>query len=611
MNQEMYSFTLKDAVKSFKLFPKIFRLLWGVGKLHLILITIFYIISGILPAISVLATQFLLNAIQTGMGKELNYVLYPLIIYLALNFFRYIISQLNSYLQNIFRIDLNYEMSIMILEKARTLSLSDFENSEVYDKLRRAQSEAIERPYTVFIIVLSIASQFIGLISSLAILSYWKPWVILLVVIIPIISTIYMAKMGHLQYKMEYERAQEKRKAWYLNYIMTNDIAFKEIKIYNLGNYFIKRYKELYKEFIKQDKKIIRKRTLVSFIFEILDQIIGGFILFLIVQSAYLGEILLGSTVAYIKSMSNIKGNMEGLLGSISAMYQNNLYVKQLFDFLEMPISEEIVELDSIPIKEIRTIEFKKLSFKYPNREEYALKNIDFRIEKGESISLVGENGSGKSTLVKLLSGFYNNYEGEILINGIDLRRINRESLGKRIGVIFQDFNKYELTCRENVGLGNIDLIDNDIKLEEAISKAYANEIVDNLPKGIDTQLGVWFSSGVQLSGGQWQRIALSRAFLRDADCYILDEPSSSLDPISEHEIFQRTSELTKDKISIFISHRLYNLRKISSRIFLLKEGELVEEGTHEELIELNGYYRYLYDLQNKIDSVDDVESIA
>lgn len=276
-----------------------------------------------------------------------------------------------------------------------------------------------------------------------------------------------------------------------------------------------------------------------------------------------------------------------------------------------MPVKEELSISDSIPIEEINTIEFIDVSFKYPNRQEYALRDISFKIRKEENISLVGENGSGKSTLVKLISGFYHDYEGEILINGVSMKKINKEDLGNKIGIIFQDFNRYELTCRENIGLGNIHLIDNDIKLQDAIDKAYAKEMVNSLPKGIDTQLGVWFDEGVQLSGGQWQRIALSRAFLRDADCYILDEPSASLDPVSEHEIFRRTSDLAKDKISIFISHRLYNLRKISSRILVLKEGKLIEEGTHEELMNLNKHYRYLYDLQNTIDLVDDIESIA
>ncbi len=258
MNQQIYLFNLKDAIKSLKSFPKIFKLLWGVNKLYLILISICNIIKGgVLPPISILTTQFLLNAVQTSIGEKFSYVLYPLIIYLSLNFFGYIIQQLNSYLQSIFRMDLNYKVSAIILEKAKDLSLEDFENSEVYDKLRRAQNEAKERPYAVFSIVLGILSQILGLIFSLTILSYWKSWVILTIIVIPIISTIYMAKMGgHLQYEIEYERAEEGRRSWYLSYLMTNDIAFKEIKIYGIGgDYFIEKYKDISKKFIKQDKK--------------------------------------------------------------------------------------------------------------------------------------------------------------------------------------------------------------------------------------------------------------------------------------------------------------------------------------------------------------------
>lgn len=239
MDQGIYSFNVKNTIESFKTLPKVLKLLWGVRKSYLILITIFYIINGILPAISILSMQWLLNAIQSSKGKEFIHVLYPLIVYLILNSFGYIASQMNSYLQSIFRIDLNYKINTMILEKAKVLSLNDFENSEIYDKLRRAQSEAIERPYAAFSISLGIMSQSLGFISSLAILLYWKPLVIPLVLIIPIISTIYMSKMGYIQYKIEYERSQERRKTWYFSYLMTNDIAFKEINVYRLGDFLI------------------------------------------------------------------------------------------------------------------------------------------------------------------------------------------------------------------------------------------------------------------------------------------------------------------------------------------------------------------------------------
>lgn len=608
MDQTMYSFNIRDAIKSFKFFSRTLKLLWSIRRLHLILIIILQLISGLLPAIVTLSTQWLLNSIQNSVGKEFVYVLYPFIVYLLLNLIAYIFAQLSNYLQSMYRIDLDYKISLMILNKAKELSLSDFENAELYDKLRRAQSEAIDRPFAIFSNILGFLSQILGLVSFLAILLYWKSWVSLIILIVPIISTLYMAKIGHMQYKIEFERAQEKRKSWYLSYLLTNDIAFKEIKIYGIGNYFIESYKKLRNKLIKQDRDIIKKRATMSLVFEVLDQITSGFVLLLIVYSAYLGEILIGNTVAYIRSISSVKGNVQGILSSITIMYQNNLYVKQLYDFLDIPTNRSPKKEEYIRIKEIKNIEFIGVSFKYPNRKDYALKDISFKINKGENISLVGENGSGKTTLIKLLVGLYNDFEGEILINGISIKKIDMESYSEKIGVIFQDYNKYELSCRENIGLGKLDYMNNDIELNRAINKSYASEMINKLPNGVETQLGVWFDDGVQLSGGQWQRIALSRAFLRHADCYILDEPSSSLDPVSEHEIFKRTLELTKNKISLFISHRLYNIRKVSSRIFVLKDGKLIEEGTHEELMHLNGHYKYLYDLQNESDLVESIE---
>ena len=227
---------------------------------------------------------------------------------------------------------------------------------------------------------------------------------------------------------------------------------------------------------------------------------------------------------------------------------------------------------------------------------------MSFKIEKGEKISLVGENGSGKSTLVKLLSAFYDTYEGEILINGIELKKINKTCYRQKMGVVFQDFNKYELTCRENIGIGEIQCINNDVLLEDALEKSGSKEFVAQLPKGLDNQIGVWFEEGVQLSGGQWQRLAIARAFLKKSDCYIFDEPSSALDPVSEADVFKKTLSMLDGKIGIFISHRLFNLRKFSSRILILKEGCLIEEGSHEALMATESHYSYLYNLQNELE---------
>lgn len=293
---------------------------------------------------------------------------------------------------------------------------------------------------------------------------------------------------------------------------MTTDIAFKQKKLYKLSDFFMERYKNINITFLKQDKKIINIRALVSLIFELIDHLINGWILYLLVQSAFLGYLLIGTTLGYINSLSKIKSNIQGVLGSISDIYQNVLYIKQLFDFLETPIPKDERTLeDIVNIDEISSIEFKNVSFKYPNSRSYAIQNVSFKIRKGDSISLVGENGSGKTTLVKLLLGLYDDFCGQILINDIPINKVNQGDYMKKIGILFQDYNKYELSCRENVALGDLTAIENDEILYESIRNANATDLINKLPQKIDTQLGVWFEKGVQLSGGQWQKIALTR----------------------------------------------------------------------------------------------------
>lgn len=600
MNSELYYFNLKDTISSFRYIPKVFKLLWNVNKLQFTLVSIINIINGIIPVISILTTQFLLNSIQTSYNKSLDYILYPLLIYIISNLIVYLIQHLGTYLESIFTQKLNYQLDIMILNKVNTLNLEDFENSDIYDSLRRAQSEGIKSIYSSFSTILSIISHILGLVASLIILSFWNGYLVIIISIVPIMSTFFMTKIAHLSYKIEFERSSKRRQAWYLSYLLSNDIAFKEIKIYKLGDYFLRKYKEINKSIIKQDKKLIQLRIVTIFIFELADQIIGGVVLFFIAKSAYLGNILLGDMIAYIRSLSNIKSNLQSVLGSISNIYKNNLHIKQFFDFLEMPVKKLQHITEPLYIDKLNTIEFKDVSFKYQNTDKYVLKNISFKINRGEKVAFVGENGSGKTTLIKLITGFYYDYEGEILINQISLRNIDRNILFDKIAVVFQDFNRYQLTCRENITLGNVDLNIDNSKVQNLLDKVNLKQMVQNLPNGIDTQLGTWFNEGVELSGGQWQRIALARSFFKNAELYIFDELSSSLDTISEYEIYKYASNLSEDKISVFTSHRLYNLKKINPNIIVLKNGELIEKGTHDELIRFKGHYSYLYNLQNK-----------
>lgn len=590
--------SFKDVVSSFKYAPRIFKLLLTINKKYLIIISILYIISGIIPTLSILATQYLINCIQTGINHNIEYMLFPFIIYITISFLNFIIIQLLTYFEGKFQIQLSYKLNCIVLDKTKTLNLCDFENSEVYNKLKRAQNETANRPYVVFSSILNLIKQLITLISSASVLILWKWWIVIIILVVPIISTIYMIKLGNLQYKIQWNRAEKQRKSWYASYLLTNDIAFKEIRLYNLTKYFIDMFKELNEGFNKQDIFILIKKTQISVVFQMLDEIVGDLIGLYIIKSAFSGQILLGSTIAYFRCISNVQSNTQSLLETIASLYQNNLFIKQFFEFLDYrPNSPRIINYQVID--EIRSIEFKNVCFEYPNKSSYALKNINFKIYKGERVALVGENGSGKTTLVKLISRLYDNYGGQILVNDIPIEEIDSKCFREKIGVVFQDYTKYQLTFRENIGLGKLEYLYNDKKIMDTVERVNIKKMLNSLPKGIDSQLGVWFSNGVQLSGGQWQKIALSRAFLRDADCYILDEPSASLDPLAEYEIFKKSFELTDDKIGIFITHRLFNIRKLATRILVLDDGRLIEEGTHEELMNCDSHYKILYEIQN------------
>lgn len=590
--------SLKDVFNSFKCWPQVFRFIWDVDKVYLVLIFILSVIQGFIPSISIVVTQNLINAIQLGSSKGEAYIIAPFVIYIVVTASAAILGQIKGYFEGVFQVKLSYKTNLAILEKAITFELKNFEDPNVYDMLRRAQSETGNRPYMVFSQILSLLSQVITLLSTAALLIMWKWWIIFVILVIPIISSLYSIRIGNLQYRIQRERAQSQRKSWYVSYILTNEISFKEIKLYGLSKYFLEKFNILNKEFIAQDKSIIVKRTKVNFVFEVLDQLIGAFVLFLIIKAAYIGEILIGSTIAYIRCVSSVQGNTTALLNNLVNMYQNNLYINQFFEFLNIPIGNEKL-IGGLDIDNIQTIELRNVGYRYKNRDKYAIKNINLSLNKGDKIALVGHNGSGKTTLIKIISGFYDDYEGEILVNGVNLKDINLDYYRRKIGVVFQDYSKYELTLRENIGVGDVNTLKNDKLLLNALANANGGDIVKNLSKGLESQLGVWFDGGVQLSGGQWQKLALSRAFLRKSDIYILDEPSSALDPIAEYEMLCKCYELIKNNIGIFITHRLFNIKRMASQIIVLNNGEIVEKGSHDELMASEGHYAELYNMQN------------
>ena len=592
MNIEDYNdnVSLKDVVKAVKMIPKTIKLIKQVHKKSFFIIIFLSIILGICPIFTLFGSQYLLNMITT---KDFNRVLAAFIFYICANLFSDTIGSIMEYYQNKFQTLINYKLNYKIMNKCIKLSLKDFEDSETYDKLQRVQSETSYRPYQVFLSILNLITSMVTLFSSVSIIMNWKPWVLLILVLIPITFSVYFFKIGQREFNINWERATDKRKSWYLSYLVTRDNTFKEIKSYGIGQYVLNKFDSINSKFVKQDIKLFKKRSIFTFIFEFVQQACTSIILFIIIYSALIGEILIGNVVGFINALNLIQNNCKEILNTVYTLYENNLYISQLFQFLDL--EEENFNIENKELKnisDIETLDIKNLTFKYPNSPNVVLNNINLNIKKGERVAIVGANGSGKSTLVKLISKLYEVKENSILYNGISLNNYNEAQLKNCIAVLFQDFTKYEMTVRENVGFGNIESIDNDENMKKALDKASATFI-----SNLDEQLGLWFQDGRQLSGGQWQKIAIARTFFRDASLYILDEPSSALDPIAEKEVIDMFLKMTEDKIGIFISHRL-STAMLADRIIVMNEGEIVGNGTHQELIKNNFVYKKMYELE-------------
>ncbi|ASJ52736.1 ABC transporter ATP-binding protein [Brevibacillus formosus] len=598
-------FSLKTVIQSFRNWPKIFRLFWTVEKGYFITIVILNIIQGLFPVGMLYVTQELVNAVSTGVGQDWDTIAISFLLFLSFILVKQLVTLLQNYVEGLFQSLLANRLREMVLDKASTLGLADFENAEVQDQLKRAQQETSYRPYQIFVLVLSILSGGISLVSTSLFLFFWKWWVVFILILFPLISFYSYFRLSQQEFYIHWNRAERERKGWYISYLLTHDRAFKEVQIYKLGPYLIKHFRDMIAQFFYEDKKIATSRLKTSLVFECLTIAMIAFMSFIAIKAAFLKEILLGNLVSYLQGITLTHSTSQSLMHSLIGLSQHNMYVEQLFLFLDRdssdPVKQQKVAIPAAPRQNepfvLESIEFVNVSFTYPETERLVLQNLSFTIKKGESLAIVGENGSGKTTLVKLLTLLYKDYEGQILINGTDLKAFDLDVIRTKIGVVFQDFMQYEMSVRNNVGFGNLALLQHDDKLYHALEQSGMRSLAEGLEEGLDTQLGKWFADGLQLSGGQWQRIAIARAFLRNADLYILDEPSASLDPLAEKEVFDAFNLLTKERMGIFISHR-YSSAQYADRIMVLDQGRIVEFGTHSELIRLQQKYASLYNLQ-------------
>lgn len=487
--------------------------------------------------------------------------------------------------------------SIELMHKAASLDLGMFEDSEFYDKLERARRQTTGR-VVLMSMVLSQLQDLITIVFLGAGLVVFEPWLILILFIAVLPSFLSEAYFSRSSYSLVRSWTPQRRELDYLRYIGASVETAKEIKVFGLDTFLTGRFSRIAKDYYQANKSIAVKRTIWGTLLQILSVLAyyGAYILIIVRTVA--GVVTVGDMTFLSGSFNRLQNQLQNLLSTFTRITESALYLQDYFDFLAIvPTIRDHPEAMDAP-KEIKEgIRFENVGFKYPGTEIWAVRHVSFFLQTGEKLALVGENGAGKTTLVKLLARMYDPSDGQILIDGIDIRQFKIESYRKMIGVIFQDYVRFSFKAGENVAVGQIEESGNTQQIKTAAEKSLADPVIQKLPGGYDQMLGKRFSEGIDLSGGEWQKIALARAYMRDAQIVILDEPTASLDARAEYEVFKRFSELTKGKSAVIISHRFSTVR-MADRILVLKNGELLELGTHEELLHKNGLYAELFALQ-------------
>jgi ATP-binding cassette, subfamily B, bacterial len=593
----------KEFHRSFTHTPQAVKLVWQTDRWATIVLGFLTLGGALLPAsqawVGKLIVDGVVASIQRGADPEVvRRVFVYLILELALFLLNTGLNHARRLIQQLIQLQLANRIRGEIIQKALTLDLAFFEHPDFYDRLQNARRESGYKPVDLINDTFLIVQNTITLISFAVLLLRFSPWLVIILLVTSIPAFIAETRFSEEGFRLLTRRAPETRQINYLSRLLTEDTSAKEIKLFNLGETLLARYMTLFDKFFREDKSLALRRAVAGFGLGLIATLgfYGSYAW--IVWHTVQGKISLGDMTLYLTIFRQGQSTFQGILSGVGSIYENNLFMANLFDFLGLKPQMGVAARNqglSVPLR--RGIEFRRVGFRYPESEEWALRDIDLTIRPGEKIALVGPNGAGKTTLIKLLSRLYDPTEGMILIDGVDIRELDPLDLRQRIGVIFQDFVRYHLAASENIGVGQIEALDRLEQIIESARKSGAHSIIENLPDGYQTMLGRWFHGGHELSVGQWQKIALARAFMRDAEILVLDEPTASLDAETEYEIFRRFQELTVGKMAILISHRFSTVR-MADRIVVIQEGRVAEIGSHQELLNQGGIYGHLFSLQ-------------
>ncbi len=575
------------------------QLVWTTNAKLTVAFGLLTLVTGLLPAGMAYVAQLIVDSVVGALNDGLP--VRTALIYIAIEGLLVALMAAAqrgiSLCQALLRAQLGHRVNVMILEKAQQLAMAQFEDADFYDKLTRARREASSRPLSLVNRTFSLAQNAITLLGYAVLLLQFSPYAVLVLLLAGFPSFFAETRFASEAFRLFRWRSPESRKQMYLETVLAREDHAKEVKLFQLGPLFLQRYRDIFKGLYREDRALTLRRESWGLILGLVGTLAFYGVYVWIAISTMQGLISLGEMTMYLMVFKQGQSSVAASLSAIGGMYEDNLYLSNLFEYLAQDVTEYSGSR-KIGEKPGDGVRFENVDFAYPGSRRAALSNINLHLIAGQSLALVGENGAGKTTLIKLLTGLYQPTRGRVLLDGTPLPEWDVEALRGRFGVIFQDFARYQITVGENIGVGDVEHFSDSELWRHAAEQGMADKFIGDLPAKYETQLGSWFKDGQELSSGQWQKIALSRAFMdQQADILVMDEPTAAMDAAAEAELFEHFRKRTRQKIAILISHRFSTVRRADS-IVVIRDGSVSEHGTHDDLMALNGHYATLFTLQ-------------
>jgi ATP-binding cassette subfamily B protein len=590
----------RDRLRALQNIPPLFRIVWKAAPRVVTAGLAFRVIVALLPVAMLAVTKVIIDAIYglTSQHRPLPGNFWWLVVLqFGLASLGTVLVRLIDFCENVLADKYTRYISTQIMKHAASLDLATYEDYNFHDKLDRARVQGTDR---IGMIQASgrLIQEVIMTASLAASILFFSPWILFALIVCIVPAFLGETHFAFLGYSLSFNQTTARRQMEYLRVLGGSKESAKELKLFGLSKYLVGRYTALSDELHRQMVALQKRKLLLGTLLAVLGTVGYYGTYAYVVYETVIGALTLGTLTFLAGAIAGASTNIQAVFTTFSSIADQALFLTDLLEFFSVK-PKIIVKPDALPVPRpiCKGFEFKGVSFCYPGNPRPVLSNINFRLEPSERIALVGENGQGKTTIVKLLARLYDVSSGQILLDGVDLREYDIEDLWREIGVIFQDFMRYEMTAAENIAIGRIEDVNNEFRIRSAAHKSLADHVIHQLPRRYDQVLGSRFEGSIELSGGQWQKIALGRAYIRDAQLLILDEPTASLDARSEHEVFQRFAELTANKMSLLISHRFSTVR-MADRILVLESGRIAEQGSHLELMRSAGRYAEMFELQ-------------